>query len=83
MTVQLVVRVSDKTAAEIDELVTAGIAGSRSDAVRCALERFIDEERRRRVGRAIVEGYNRMPQTEEELARIDIAAAGMIAQEPW
>ena len=83
MTVQLVVRVSDKTVADVDELVTAGIAGSRSDVVRRALERFIDEEHRRRVGQAISEGYQQMPQTEEELEGINSAAAEMIAQEPW
>ena len=83
MTVQLVVRVSDQTAADVDELVVAGIAGSRSDAVRCALKRFIDKEPRRRIGQAIVEGYHRMPQTEQELEGIDITATEMIKREPW
>ena len=81
--VQLVTRVSDELAAGIDELVDCGVASSRSDAVRSALERWIDSERRRRVGEAIVEGYKRIPQTEEELAWADRAAAEMIAEEPW
>ncbi len=81
--VQLVTRVSDELAAEVDELVAAGLASSRSDAVRSALERWIDSERRRRIGAAIVEGYTRIPQTEAELAWADSAAAAMIAEEPW
>ena len=81
--VQLVTRVSDKLAAGVDELVDCGLAASRSDAVRSALERWIDAERRRRIGEEIVEGYKRTPQTEEELAWADSAAAAMIAEEPW
>ena len=81
--VQLVTRVSDELAADVDGLVASGRASSRSDAVRSALERWIDAERRRGIGDAIVEGYRRMPQTEEELAWADSAAAAMIAEEPW
>ncbi len=81
--VQLVTRVSDELAAGVDELVASGRATSRSDAVRSALERWIDSERRRRIGEAIVEGYERIPQTDEELAWADSGAAAMIAEEPW
>ena len=81
--VQLVTRVSDELAEGVDELVAAGLASSRSDAVRSALERWIDSERRRRIGEAVVAGYKRIPQTEEELAWADDAAAAMIAEEPW
>ena len=80
---QLVTRVSDDLVAGVDELVASGVASSRSDAVRSALEHWIDSERRRRIGEAIVEGYKRIPQTEEELAWADDAAAAMIAEEPW
>ncbi len=81
--IQLVTRVSDELAAGVDELVASGLASSRSDAVRSALERWIDSERRRRIGEAIVDGYKRIPQTEDELAWADRAAAAMIAEEPW
>lgn len=43
----------------------------------------IESERRRRIGEAIVEGYKRIPQTEEELAWAADGAAAMIAEEPW
>ncbi len=42
-----------------------------------------DPERRRRIGDEIVDGYKLIPQTEEELAWADSAAAEMIAEEPW
>ena len=81
--VQLVTRVSDELVAGVDELVASGLASSRSDAVRSALEQWIDSERRRRIGEAIVEGYTRIPQTEAELRWADSAATAMIAEEPW
>jgi Arc/MetJ-type ribon-helix-helix transcriptional regulator len=80
---QLVVRVADDVAAAIDELVAEGIAASRSDAVRTALLTLIEENRRRRTGEAIVAGYRRLPQDEEDLAWSDDATRRMIAEEPW
>jgi metal-responsive CopG/Arc/MetJ family transcriptional regulator len=80
---QLVVRVADDVAAAIDELVAEGIATSRSDAVRTALLTLIQENRRRRTGEAIVAGYRRLPQDEDDLAWSDDATRRMIADEPW
>jgi Arc/MetJ-type ribon-helix-helix transcriptional regulator len=80
---QLVVRVADDVAAAIDELVAEGIAASRSDAVRTALLTLIQENRRRRTGEAIVAGYRRLPQDEDDLAWSDDATRRMIADEPW
>ncbi len=80
---QIVTRVPPELAAQLDELVADGVFASRSDAVRQGLEELIDRERRRRVGEAIVEGYRRIPVTEEELAGIDEATVAMIEAEPW
>ena len=80
---QLVVRVADDVAAAIDALVAEGIATSRSDAVRTALLTLIQENRRRRTGEAIVAGYRRLPQDEDDLAWSDDATRRMIADEPW
>jgi Arc/MetJ-type ribon-helix-helix transcriptional regulator len=80
---QVVARVDDALAAELDELVTDGVVSNRSEAVRLGLERLVDEHRRRRIGAEIVEGYRRMPQTEEELAGLDEATRALIAEEPW
>ena len=80
---QLVTRIPDGLAAEIDRLVAAGVVSSRSEAVRLGLERLVDRERRAEIGRAIVDGYTRMPQTDDELLWTDEDTRRMIEEEPW
>jgi len=83
MTVQLVTRVPDAVADAVDRLVKAGVFNSRSDAVRAGLEAVVEDERRAAIGKAIVDGYRRIPQDEDDLAWSDAASAAMIAEEPW
>jgi Arc/MetJ-type ribon-helix-helix transcriptional regulator len=83
MTVQLVTRVPDAVAEAVDDLVEKGVFASRSEAVRAGLEAVVDRERRDAVGRAIVDGYRRVPQDADDLAWSDAATAAMIAEEPW
>ena len=80
---QLVTRIDDDLARDIDVLVADGVVASRSEAVRQALRELIDRHRRRKIGDSIVEGYLRQPQTDEELAWTDEAARRMIEEEPW
>lgn len=80
---QFVTRLEDRLADRVESLVVAGVFASRSEAVRVALEKLVDELERERIGQAIVDGYTRMPQTAEELVGIDEAARRMIAEEPW
>lgn len=80
---QLVTRIDDDLAREIDALVDEGVVESRSDAVRQALRALVDRHRRKQIGEAIVEGYRRQPQTEEEIGWADEATMRMIAEEPW
>ena len=80
---QLVTRIPDSLAEEVDRLVEAGVVASRSEAVRFGLERLVDRERRRRIGQAIVDGYTRMPQTDEELEWADAATRDMMSEESW
>jgi Arc/MetJ-type ribon-helix-helix transcriptional regulator len=80
---QLVTRVDDRLAKEIDELVAEGVVASRSEAVRVALEALLERHRRRRTGLAIVAGYRRVPQTDTEVGWADEATRRMIADEPW
>lgn len=80
---QLVTRVDATLIDGVDELIAAGVVETRSDAVRLGLKRLIDRHRRDQIGRQIVEGYVRTPQTEEEVGWADAAAAEMIAEEPW
>ena len=80
---QLVTRIDDELAAAIDELVTAGVVASRSDAVRLGLQRLLDHHRRSRLGACIVAGYRATPQTEQEVGWADGATVRMISEEPW
>ena len=80
---QVVARLDNALVAAVDELVTEGIFESRSDAVRQALEFVVDTQRRKRIGEAILEGYRRIPETEEELAWAEAATIAMIEEEPW
>ncbi|OWY59461.1 hypothetical protein B7486_74440 [cyanobacterium TDX16] len=83
MSTQIAVRLSDELVVELDELVSTGSYESRAEVVRRALEVIIDLERRRRVGEAIVEGYQRVPQTDAELEVAMANALRSIEEEPW
>ncbi len=80
---QLVTRIDDELARQIDELVATGVVASRSDAVRRGLARLIDEHRRLLTADAIVRGYLAQPQEEHELGWADEATVRMIQEEPW
>jgi Arc/MetJ-type ribon-helix-helix transcriptional regulator len=80
---QLVARLDDRLLAAVDDLVADGVVGSRSEAVRVALQSLVDRHRRDRVGAAIVDAYRRRPQTDEELAGLDDATRALVNDEPW
>ena len=80
---QLVTRIPDSLAADLDEMIAAGVVSNRSEAVRLGLERLVDRHRRDQVGAAIVAGYRALPQTDEEWGASDASAVEMIAEELW
>lgn len=80
---QLVTRIDTDLAESIDRLIAEGVVESRSDAVRKGLRALIEETRRRRTADAIIAGYTRHPQTDDEVAWADEATVRMIADEPW
>lgn len=83
---QLVTRVPQELVDAMDrELIEHGVVANRSEAVRLALERLVDTERRRRIGEQIVEGYQRIPQTDDDEfgAWAEASARRMIEEEPW
>jgi len=80
---QLVTRVDDRLLAQVDALVSEGVAATRSDAVRLGLEVLVDRYRRHQTGRAIVDAYRRHPQRDDELAGLDEATRALIEEEPW
>jgi Arc/MetJ-type ribon-helix-helix transcriptional regulator len=83
MSQQLVTRLDDRIVAQVDALVAEGVVRSRSEAVRIALEKLLEEHRRERIGRQIVDAYRRQPQTADELAGLDEATRALITEEPW
>jgi metal-responsive CopG/Arc/MetJ family transcriptional regulator len=56
---------------------------SRSALIRDAIEAYLHDEERERITREIVEGYERMPITDEELAIAERETREMIREEPW
>jgi Arc/MetJ-type ribon-helix-helix transcriptional regulator len=65
MSPQIAVRLPAPLLDQIDQLVESGRFETRAEAVRAGIEQLVDEEHRRQVGRAIVEGYARLPQSED------------------
>ena len=80
---QLVTRIDDELAVALDALIDAGVVATRSEAVRLGLYGLVDRHRRASIGQAIVDGYQRHPQGEDDLGWDDAATARMIADEPW
>lgn len=83
MAEQLVTRIDDRLAAEVDRLIADGVVANRSEAVRLGLERLADAHRRRQVGERIADAYRRLPQTARELSGIGDSTRALIAEEPW
>jgi metal-responsive CopG/Arc/MetJ family transcriptional regulator len=77
---QTLVQLTDDLLAALDQHAAA-TGRSRSDLIREAVERFIDEELDRRIDRQIVRGYTRIPQEEDPWA--EALARESIAAEPW
>ncbi len=80
---QLAARFEDEVVALVDALVEAGRFQSRADALRHALQVYLETDRRRLVGDAIAEGYRQVPQDDDEIAGAEASARAMIAEEPW
>ena len=80
---QLVTRIDDRLAFDVDSLVSDGVVANRSEAVRMGLEQLIDRHRRRQSGAKIVDGYRHLPQSDEELTGLAEATRALIEEEPW
>ncbi len=83
MTQQLAIRIAEELAEGLDELVKRGRFDTRTEAVRAAITDLVDRERRGAIGEAIVAGYQRQPETAEELQVADENLKRLIAEEPW
>jgi metal-responsive CopG/Arc/MetJ family transcriptional regulator len=56
---------------------------SRSALIRDAIEDYLYDEEEAEISRQIVEGYERIPETEEEIAWAEASLREMIREEPW
>src|SRR6476659_3574945 len=57
---------------------------SRSALIRDAIEAYLyDDEERDRITREIIEGYERIPPTEEEMEIAETSAREAVREEPW
>jgi metal-responsive CopG/Arc/MetJ family transcriptional regulator len=79
---QTLVQLSDELLRRLDERV-AREGRSRSALIRDAIEAYLYDEEKERIDREIREGYERIPQTDEELAGLDREMREMIREEPW
>jgi len=80
---QLVTRLDAELVEAVDRLVSDGVVANRSEAVRMGLEQLVDRARRSEIAATIIEGYRRVPQTDEELERADMGLRALVAEEPW
>ena len=56
---------------------------SRSALIRDAIEAYLYDEEEARIDREIREGYERIPQTDEEVAWAESSAREAVEEEPW
>lgn len=80
---QIAVRIPEDLLVQLDELVSSGVYESRAAAVRAGIETVMELERRRRIDRALVEGYRRVPPTAAEREAAIASLRESIADEPW
>jgi Arc/MetJ-type ribon-helix-helix transcriptional regulator len=82
MSKMITVRMSEDRVAAIDGLVASGRA-SRAAVIVEAIDRLVADLERERIDREIVEGYRRIPETDDELEWADWSTIESIREEPW
>ena len=73
----------DESIDRVDALVEAEQYASRAAFIVDAINRLVDELEQRDIDRRIVEGYTRIPPTEEEQRWAEISGIESIREEPW
>lgn len=79
---QTLVQLNEELLRRLDERA-AREGRSRSALIRDALEAYLHDEAKARIDREIIEGYERIPTTDEEMAWAEAGARDMIHEEPW
>lgn len=83
MSEQIAVRIPGQLVRDLDAVVQRGGYGSRAEAVRSAIATLVETDRRLHIGDAIVAGYRRVPQTDDEVGQATRTAIASIEEEPW
>jgi metal-responsive CopG/Arc/MetJ family transcriptional regulator len=80
---QTLVQLTDELVSMLDERAVRE-RRSRSDLIREAIEAYLAEDAQAAISRAIVEGYKRVPQEQDDLDRwARQAARDLVVEEPW
>lgn len=79
---QTLVQLNDELLRRLDERA-AREGRSRSSLIRDAIEAYLYDEEKARIDREIVEGYERFPETEQELREAEREGREAIREEPW
>jgi Arc/MetJ-type ribon-helix-helix transcriptional regulator len=82
MSKMITVRMSEDRVAAIDELVASGRA-SRAAVIVEAIDRLVAQLESERIDREILEGYTRIPETDEEIEWAEWSTLESIREEPW
>ena len=77
---QTLIQLTDRLLAALDQYA-AQAGRSRSDVIRSAIERYLDEVVQDEIDRAMIDGYRRVPQEPDPY--VEAAARDSIAAEPW
>jgi metal-responsive CopG/Arc/MetJ family transcriptional regulator len=79
---QTLVQLNEALLRRLDERA-AREGRSRSALIREAIEGYLHDEENARIDREIREGYERFPETDEEMAGAEREARELIREEPW
>ena len=79
---QTLVQLNEELLRRLDERA-AREGRSRSSLIREAIETYMVDEARDEITRQIIAGYERIPETDEEMAVAEREAREMIREEPW
>jgi metal-responsive CopG/Arc/MetJ family transcriptional regulator len=79
---QTLVQLTESLLRRLDERA-AREGRSRSALIRDAIEAYLYDEEKARIDREIIEGYERIPTTDEEMEIAEREAREAIREEPW
>lgn len=79
---QTLVQLSDELLGRLDERA-AREGRSRSALIRDAIEEYLYDEAKAKIDREIIEGYERIPTTDEEMEIAEASAREGVEEEPW